>query len=141
MEAVELGVEIVTDVSLSVPASATLGIVGESGCGKTTVAMALLGFARPGTTITSGTVMVDGTRPPRAGRVRAEARARTGHLLRPAEPGAGSLCPGMRVGQQLEEMLDPGIVLGRNERSDPVCLGGGRSCRSTRRCSRGIRTS
>ena len=47
--AVGSGIEIVSDVSFEVPASATLGIVGESGCGKTTVAMALLGFARPGT--------------------------------------------------------------------------------------------
>ena len=58
--AVELGVEIVTDVSFSVPPRTTLGIVGESGCGKTTVAMALLGFARPGTSITAGTVTIDG---------------------------------------------------------------------------------
>ena len=52
--AVESGIEIVSDVSFEVPASATLGIVGESGCGKTTVAMALLGFARPGTGIDRG---------------------------------------------------------------------------------------
>ena len=56
----ELGVEIVSDVSLSVPPNHTLGIVGESGCGKTTVAMALLGFARPGTQIVGGRVTVDG---------------------------------------------------------------------------------
>ena len=50
------GVEIVSEVSLSVPPNHTLGIVGESGCGKTTVAMALLGFARPGTQIVGGRV-------------------------------------------------------------------------------------
>ena len=58
--ATDINVEIVSDVSFTVRPSATLGIVSESGCGKTTVAMALLGFARPGTSITAGRVVVAG---------------------------------------------------------------------------------
>lgn len=46
----------VEDVSLSVSEGETLGIVGESGCGKSTVARCLAGLLRPG----SGTVSLRG---------------------------------------------------------------------------------
>ena len=42
---------IVDDVSFELTEGTALGIVGESGCGKTTVALSLLGYARPGTRI------------------------------------------------------------------------------------------
>ena len=104
--AVESGIEIVSDVSFEVPASATLGIVGESGCGKTTVAMALLGFARPGTGITAGSVLVGGRDLISLGET--DLRRTRGRVISyvPQNP-ARALSPGMTVGNQLEEMLDP----------------------------------
>jgi len=48
----------VDDVSFSVPSGAVLGIVGESGCGKSTIARVILGLLEP----TAGTAMVDGRR-------------------------------------------------------------------------------
>lgn len=47
----------VDDVSFSVPRGGTLAIVGESGCGKSTIAKALVRLIKP----TSGTVDLDGT--------------------------------------------------------------------------------
>jgi len=103
---VESEIEIVSDVSLEVPASATLGLVGESGCGKTTVAMALLGFARPGTSITAGSVQVGGR--DILSLAEPDLRRTRGRVISyvPQNP-ARALSPGMTVGDQLEEMLDP----------------------------------
>jgi ATP-binding cassette subfamily B protein len=48
---------VLRDVSLSLPAGATVAIVGENGAGKTSLVKLLCGFYRP----TSGEVRVDGT--------------------------------------------------------------------------------
>lgn len=50
----------VDGVSFALEPGETLGIVGESGSGKSTVARALLGFARPGARFKGGRVEVDG---------------------------------------------------------------------------------
>jgi peptide/nickel transport system ATP-binding protein len=52
------GAEIVCGVSFAVQPGEVLALVGESGCGKSCTALALLGHARPGTRITSGTVQL-----------------------------------------------------------------------------------
>jgi len=49
-------IQAVTDVSLQVSEGETIGIVGESGCGKTTLANAMIGMIRP----TAGTVRFQG---------------------------------------------------------------------------------
>jgi len=52
-----LKVHAVSDVSLDIKEGETLGLVGESGCGKSTTGRALMQMPRP----TSGEVMFDGT--------------------------------------------------------------------------------
>jgi len=50
----------VDGVSFTVDSGETLGIVGESGCGKTTLARALMAYCRPGGVIVGGKVLFDG---------------------------------------------------------------------------------
>ena len=53
-------VEIIQGVSFEIAEGEILALIGESGSGKTTVALALMGHARPGCRITGGEINVDG---------------------------------------------------------------------------------
>src|SRR5262245_24828233 len=50
----------VNDVSFKVYAGETVGLVGESGCGKTTTAMAILRLVQPPGRIVGGQVLIEG---------------------------------------------------------------------------------
>jgi peptide/nickel transport system ATP-binding protein len=103
--AIRSGEPIVEDVSLAVAPGEILGIVGESGCGKTTTALALLGYARPGVRIEQGEIVVGGTRMP--ARDERAARRLRGRLVSyvPQDPGS-ALNPALRIGRAVEDMLD-----------------------------------
>ncbi|MBT2568701.1 dipeptide/oligopeptide/nickel ABC transporter permease/ATP-binding protein [Arthrobacter sp. ISL-85] len=54
------GVRLVTDVSLDVEQGTVLGLVGESGCGKTMTALSLLGLLPSGVSVTGGQILWNG---------------------------------------------------------------------------------
>ncbi len=106
---------VVDGVSFPIGAGESLGLVGESGCGKSTVAFALLGYRRPGSRVRSGAVLFEGRdllRLPEAALRGIRGRR---IALVPQNP-AGSLTPSMRVGGQIAEVLEAhGICRSRAE--------------------------
>jgi peptide/nickel transport system ATP-binding protein len=54
------GPDVVSDISFTVRAGEVLGLIGESGAGKSTIGLAAMGYARPGCRITAGSIVFDG---------------------------------------------------------------------------------
>ncbi|GGG23781.1 ABC transporter ATP-binding protein [Caldovatus sediminis] len=91
---------ILDDVSLAVPPGRTVGVVGESGCGKTTLLRAILGILPRGALIPGGAIRFEG-RDILADRA-ASARGRIGFV--PQDPYL-SLNPVFRAGDQILEIM------------------------------------
>ncbi len=105
IDLVSSGVDIVEAIALDVRAGEVLGLVGESGCGKTTVGMALMGYCRPGGRVTGGEILIDGR--PLAAMGATELRRLRGGTVSyiPQDPGT-ALNPALRIGRQMSEMLE-----------------------------------
>jgi peptide/nickel transport system ATP-binding protein len=107
-------VDIVRDISFEVAPGEILGVIGESGCGKTTVLTSLLGYTRAGASVTGGSITVDGEE--LIGLSRQQLRRYRGGVVAyvPQDPG-GALNPALRLGTQLRETLEAHGVADRVE--------------------------
>ncbi len=116
------GRRIVNDVSLGIAPGKILGLVGQSGSGKTTVAMSLLGYARHGAHVVEGSISVAGhdVREMSQAALR-ELRGSTVSYV-PQDPRA-SLNPALRIREQIGEVLEFGASrLARPARLEEVRL-------------------
>lgn len=92
-------VEILHGVSLTVEQGRTMGLVGESGCGKTTLGRAVLGLAP----VTAGTIRFDGRDIAHAGRQERRRLSRDIQVV--FQDPYTSLNPAMTIGDILSEPL------------------------------------
>ena len=94
----------VTDVSFSVARGEIFGLVGETGCGKSTVFRAIIGLLHPNATITAGSIAVAGADVTRAS-ARALEALRRRHVAMIFQDPLRALNPVLTIGEQLSEGL------------------------------------
>jgi peptide/nickel transport system ATP-binding protein len=106
------GEPIVDRVTFAVGEGEILGLIGESGSGKTTTALALLGYTRSGVEVSGGSIKVAGEMI--LGRDQNAMRSLRGRVVSyvPQDPG-GSLNPSLRIGDAILDVL-------RAHRSGPL---------------------
>ncbi|GAA1949600.1 dipeptide/oligopeptide/nickel ABC transporter permease/ATP-binding protein [Catenulispora subtropica] len=114
--------EVVTDVAFAVRRGEALGIVGESGCGKSVAAAAIVGLLRGGGRVTAGRVLFDGdvvfdAADDRAGRSRKpdhkQRALRGGRIGLIAQDPISGLDPSFTIGSQIADVVRAHRDVGR----------------------------
>jgi len=112
-------VKAVDDVSFTVKRGRTLGLVGESGCGKTTVGRTILRLISPsGGTVLEGSIEYDGKSLPAGGEALRLLRRQMQIIF---QDPVSSLNPRMTVGSIIAEPMEVhGMVRGQRQRQEMV---------------------
>jgi len=111
-------IEAVEGVAFEIAAGRTLGVVGESGCGKSVTALAVMGLIAPPGRVAAGSIRLEG-RKIATGDGAAMARLRGRRLAMVFQEPMTSLNPVFTVGEQIAEMYRvhegaaPGAARGR----------------------------
>jgi len=96
--------DILRGVDLTVEQGETLGVVGESGCGKSMTGLAIMGLLPPGGRITDGSVMFEGMDLAKASQHQMR-QIRGGDIAMVFQDPFTSLNPSMRVADQIAEAI------------------------------------
>lgn len=96
--------EILRGVDLHVEPGETLGVVGESGCGKSMTGLAVMGLLPPGGRISGGEVLFDGFDLAKLGEKKLR-EIRGGDIAMVFQDPFTSLNPLMRIGDQIAEAV------------------------------------
>jgi peptide/nickel transport system ATP-binding protein len=96
--------DLVRDVSLTLQPGEVLGLIGESGAGKSTIGLAALGHVRHGCHAAAGRVVFDGTDLLTAPTATLR-RLRGGSIAYVAQSAAAAFNPSYRLGAQIDEVL------------------------------------
>jgi len=105
-------VHALTDVNLTLNKGETLGLVGESGCGKTTLAKCIMGLEKP----SSGSIIFKGKL---LEQWNSKSLRRNMQLI--FQDPYSSLNPRQRVGKAIREMLDIHNLGTRKQKNQKVC--------------------
>ncbi|MCE4603267.1 MAG: ABC transporter ATP-binding protein [Desulfurococcales archaeon] len=98
-------VKAVDGVSFSLKRGETMGLAGESGCGKSTVAWSLLGLVPPPGRIVEGSIRIDGMDITRMTEAEIRAKVRWKKISMVFQGAMNALSPVHRVGDQITEPL------------------------------------
>lgn len=108
----------VSNVSFDIPRGKTFGLVGESGCGKSTVASAVVKYLARNARLSSGTIEFEGQTITSMSEPELREVRTNGISMVYQNPGT-ALNPSIRVGRQIAEVFEL-IGTPRNEREDRV---------------------
>ena len=107
-------ITLVSDIHFTVQKGEVLALIGESGSGKTTIALALMGYARHGCRIAGGTVHVAGTDVTSLSRSEL-CQFRGNKVAYIAQSAAASFNPAMKI---MDQVVEPVVIHGVMKRAD-----------------------